>query len=107
LQVNPISLQLGCNGNQQTQFVLLANTGPEPVQWQVTFSLPANQAGINVGPNQGMLNPGSNMPIQIQNQTHAGGPQGVPSQQGAIEFTPSTPDAGSSATVMYTTVGCK
>jgi hypothetical protein len=107
LQVTPTSVHLGCNGNQQTQFVVLANTGPAPVQWQVTFSLPANQAGVNVGPNQGTLNPGSNMPIQIQNQTQANGPQGVPSQQGTIAFNPATPDAGSSPTVMYTTVGCK
>ena len=107
LQVTPTSVHVGCNGNQQTQFVVLANTGAAPVQWQVTFSLPANQAGINVGPNQGILNPGSSMPIQIQNQTQANGPQGVPSQQGTIAFTPATPDAGSSPTVMYTTVGCK
>ena len=62
---------------------------------------------VNIGPNQGVLNAGSNMPIQIQNQTHANGPQGVPSQQGTIAFTPATPGAGSSPTVMYTTVGCK
>jgi hypothetical protein len=107
LQVTPTSVQLGCNGNQQTQFVVLANTGPEPVQWQVTFSLPANQAGVNVGPNQGVLNPGSNMPIQIQNQTHANGPQGIPSQQGTITFNSATPQAGSPPTVMYTTKGCQ
>jgi hypothetical protein len=99
-------VQLGCNGNQQTQFVVLKNTGPAPVQWRVSFSLPPNQAGINVNPNQGTLNSGSDMPIQIQNQTHATGPQGVPSQQGTIAFNPSTPDAGPSPNVAYSTVGC-
>jgi hypothetical protein len=106
LQVTPTSVQLGCSGNQQTQFVLLKNTGTEPVQWQVVFSVPADQAGVNVNPNQGTLNPGSNMPVQIQNQTHAHGPQGVPSQQGSVDFNPATPDAGPSPSLAYTTVGC-
>lgn len=106
LQVTPTSVQLGCNGNQQTQFVVLDNTGPAPVQWQVAFSLPVNQVGVNVGPNQGTLNPGSSVPVQIQNQTHAHGPQGVPGQQGTIEFDSDTPDAGPSPSLTYTTVGC-
>jgi hypothetical protein len=107
LQVTPTSVQLGCNGNGQTQFVVLKNIGPAPVQWQVSFSLPTNQAGINVSPNQGTLTSGSSMPIQIQNQTHATGPQGVPGQQGTIAFNPSTPDAGPSPSLAYGTVGCK
>jgi hypothetical protein len=107
LQVNPTSVHLGCNGNQQTQFVVLANTGTASVQWQVRLSLPADQAGVSVSPNQGTLSPGSNMPVQIQNQTLANGPQGIPGQQGTIEFTPDTLDAGAPATLTYTTVGCR
>jgi hypothetical protein len=107
LQVTPTSMQLGCNSNQQTQFVVLKNSGTLPVQWQVSFSLPPNQVGINVSPNQGTLDSGSSMPIQLQNQTHATGPQGVPGQQGTIEFNPATPNAGSSPSLVYSTVGCK
>ena len=106
LQVTPANLQLSCNNGQQTQFVVLKNTGTEPVQWQVIFSEPADQVGVNVNPNQGTLNPGSSMPLQIQNQTHAHGPQGVAGQKGTIEFNPEIVGAGPPPNITYTTVGC-
>jgi hypothetical protein len=76
------------------------------VQWQVTFSLPANQAGVNVNPSQGTVNPGSGMPVQIQNQTQTHGLQGITGQKGSILFNPTTPDAGPAANLAYTTAGC-
>jgi hypothetical protein len=106
LQVTPTNLQLTCNNGQQTQFVVLKNSGTEPVQWQVIFSEPANQVGVNVTPNQGTLNAGASMPLQIQNQTYAHGPQGVVGQQGTIELNPETVGAGPSPDITYTTVGC-
>ena len=106
LQVTPTNLQLNCNNGQQTQFVVLKNTGAEPVQWQVIFSIPANQVGVNVNPNQGTLSAGASMPLQIQNQTSAHGPQGVAGQKGTIEFNPEVVGAGPSPDITYTTVGC-
>ncbi len=106
LEVTSTNLQLACNNGQQTQFVVLKNTGSEPVPWQVLFSLPANQVGVNVTPNQGTLPAGSTTAIQIQNQTRAHGPQGVAVQQGTIEFNPEVVGAGPPPTITYTTVGC-
>jgi hypothetical protein len=106
LQVTPTNLQLSCNNGQQTQFVVLKNSGTEPVQWQVVFSLPADQVGVNITPNQGTLNAGTSMPLQIQNQTYAHGPQGVAGQRGIIEFNPEVAGAGPSPNITYTTVGC-
>jgi hypothetical protein len=99
-------LQLSCNNGQQTQFVVLKNTGAEPVQWQAIFSEPADQVGVSVTPNQGTLNAGTSMPLQIQNQTYAHGPQGAAGQQGTIEFNPETVGAGPSPNITYTTMGC-
>jgi hypothetical protein len=106
LQVTPSRVQLGCANGQQTQFVVLENTRPEQLQWQATFSVAANQVGVNVGPNQGTLSPGTSTQLQIQNQAHANGPQGMAGRQGVMEFNPAMPDAGPSASLTYTTVGC-
>jgi hypothetical protein len=106
LQVTPTTLQLSCNNGQQTQFVVLRNTGTEPVQWRVIFLIPADQVGVNVTPNQGTLNAGASMPLQIQNQTDAHGPQGAAGQQGTIEFNPEVVAAGPPPNITYSTVGC-
>jgi hypothetical protein len=107
LQVTPTNLQLSCNNGQQTQFVVLRNMGTEPIQWQVMFSVPADRAGVNVTPNQGTLNAGTSMPLQIQNQTYAHGPQGATGQRGTIEFNPEIVGAGPSPNITYTTVACQ
>jgi hypothetical protein len=106
LQVAPTSVQLGCTNGQQAQFVVLKNTGTVPLQWQAIYSAPSNLLGVAVTPNQGALNPGTSEPVQIQNQTLAGGPQGVTGQTGIIEFNPEMLGAGPSATLTYTTIGC-
>lgn len=106
LQLMPSSVHLGCNNGQQMQFVVLINNGPAPVQWQVNISVPANQAALNISPNQGTLNAGTSMPLQIQNQTHANGPQGVANQQGVIDFVVDTPAAGAPPHLSYTALGC-
>jgi hypothetical protein len=107
LRVAPSSVQLGCAGSQRNQFVVLANTGPERVHWQVALSVPADQAGVAVAPNQGDLDAGASMPLQIQNMTHAGGPQGVAGQQGVMRFDPTTPAAGPPPSLSFTAVGCQ
>ncbi|MGO8951094.1 MAG: BACON domain-containing protein [Ktedonobacterales bacterium] len=106
LQVMPASVHLGCNNGQQMQFVVLINNGSAAVQWQVNNAAPANQPALNISPNQGTLNAGTSIALQVQNQTHANGPQGVPSQQGVIDFVVETPDAGVPPRLSYTTVGC-
>jgi hypothetical protein len=116
LQIAPSSVQLGCASGQRTQFVTLQNTGSAKVNWQATFSAPAQQAGVAVSPQRGQLAAGGSIPIQLQNTTRSNGSQGVSGRQGVITFTPTAsgddnqdagPDAGSSASLSYTTVGCR
>jgi hypothetical protein len=114
LQIAPSSVQLGCASGQRTQYVTLQNTGAAKVSWQATFSAPTDQAGVTVSPQRGQLAAGGSMPIQLQNATRSSGSQGVSGRQGVITFAPTTsedsqdagPDAGSSARLSYTTVGC-
>lgn len=106
LQVTPSSVQLGCGDSQQTQVVLLENSGPQTVDWQVAFSVPTDQAGVAVDPQQGELAAGANMAVQLQNMTQSTDPQGVSGQQGVIDFAPTAPDAGPPAGLTYTTMGC-
>ena len=60
----PTSVQLGCNSGQQAQFVVLANTGAEDVQWQVVYSVSADQAAVTISPRQGNVRAGTSMVIQ-------------------------------------------
>jgi hypothetical protein len=114
LQIAPSSVQLGCVSGQRTQYVTLQNTGSTKVNWQATFSVSAQQAGVTVSPLRGQLAAGGSVPIQLQNTTRSNGSQGASGRQGVITFTPAasddnqdaTPVAGSSASLSYTTVGC-
>jgi hypothetical protein len=99
LQVTPGSVQLDCGDSQQVE-VVLENTGPQTVDWQVVFSLPADRAGVRVDPQQGELAAGDTVLVQLQNSTQSSG------QQGAIDFAPASPDAGPPASLSYTTAGC-
>jgi hypothetical protein len=94
-------VQLGCGDGQQAQFVVLANGGPSRVSWQAGFSVPADQAGVQVSPDHGDLDAGTSTVVQVQNQTQSGG-----GQQGSILFTPDTPEAGPAPSLSYTTMGC-
>jgi len=104
LQVAPTTVQLGCNGGQQAQLVVLTNSGPQDVQWQVDFVGSGDQSGINVSPNQGDLKAGASTTIQIQARKHAS------NQQGVIRFTSTTSTAGSTAgsapSLSYSISGC-
>jgi hypothetical protein len=114
LQVTPSSVQLGCDSGQRTQYVILQNTGSAKVNWQATFSVSAQQAGVTISPQRGQLAAGGSISIQLQNTTRSNGSQGGSGRQGVITFTPTAsednqgagPDAGSSARLSYTTVGC-
>jgi hypothetical protein len=100
LQVAPTSVQLGCNGDQQTQFAVLTNTGPEDLQWRAEFAVPTGQAGVEVGPQQGDLQAGTSVTLQLHNKSQSSG------QQGIITFDPGTPAAGTPPTLSYTTMSC-
>jgi hypothetical protein len=107
LQVDPTSVQLGCGEGggegQQTQVVVLANRGPQPVQWQVSLSMPTDQTGVEVSPSEGELASGASTTIQLQLHRQD---QGAGQQQGVIRFVPETPEAGAPPSLTYTAVGC-
>jgi hypothetical protein len=100
LEVAPTSVQLGCDGDQATQVVVLINTGTEDVQWQVVFSVSADQVGVAVDPTQGNLSAGTSITLQISNTSQAG------AQQGVIHFAPDSSAAGAPPTLNYTTSNC-
>jgi hypothetical protein len=100
LQVAPTNVRLGCNGGQDTQFVVLANTGAADVQWQVEFSVSADQAGVAVDPMQGDLSAGTSVALQISNTFQAD------AQRGVLRFAPDSPAAGAAPSLSYTTSAC-
>jgi hypothetical protein len=103
LQVTPTSVQLGCGQGQQTQIVVLANRGSQPVQWQASLSVPTDQAGVEISPHEGTLASRASAAIQLQLHRHD---QGAGQQQGVIRFVPRSPGAGLPPSLSYTTVGC-
>jgi hypothetical protein len=100
LEVAPTSVQLGCDGDEATQVVVLANTGTADVQWQVVVFVSADQVGILVDPMQGDLSAGTSIAVQIHNTSQAD------SQQGVIRFAPDSSAAGTPPTLSYTTSSC-
>jgi hypothetical protein len=100
LQVAPTSVYVGCSGTQQTQYVVLTNTGSEDLHWQVGLGVPLDPAGLQVTPPQGDLPAGTSVALQIQNQSQSAGHRGV------ITFDPGTPAAGMPPSLIYTTFGC-
>jgi hypothetical protein len=107
LQITPSSVQLSCGDGQQSQVVLLENTGSQTVDWQVAYSVPQQQASVVVDPQQGELDAGDTMLVQLQIMTQSTDQHGGSGPQGAIDFAPMTPDAGPPARLTYTTVGCQ
>jgi hypothetical protein len=104
LTIAPASVTLGCAATgQNVLWVILTNTGPAPLGWQVVNSVPDALVGVAANPNQGQLNPGQDTPIQIQNVAQTGGPQNT---QGIIQFAPASGDAGPAATLNYSETGC-
>jgi hypothetical protein len=106
LQVLPSSVQLGCDGDQRTQVVILSNGGPQRVHWQAVLTGSGDQAGVSVDPTQGDLDAGAGVSVKIANTTHSSDSQGASSQQGVIRFTPTSADAGSPSTLSYAAAGC-
>ncbi len=99
LHVSPTTVNLGCGPGQQMQFVVLVNEGSEQVQWQADFSVPRDQAGIDITPDRGQLQAGTSVAIQLHNKSHDG-------QQGVIQFDSTAQGAGTPASLTYTTTAC-
>jgi hypothetical protein len=100
LQLSPTSVQFGCADGQRTQVVVLENRGPSHVRWQVSFSSPTDQAGVDISPHEGDLAAGASTAIQLQDTSHSGG------QRNVIQFTATDPGAGPPPNLSFTPVGC-
>ncbi|HEV2460087.1 MAG TPA: hypothetical protein VGS80_17150 [Ktedonobacterales bacterium] len=100
LQVAASSVRLGCDGDQRTQVVVLTNTGPQAVQWQVVLGVPLGQAAIDVAPNQGNLQAGASTVLQIHNRPHPA------TQQGIVRIDPQSPTAGTPPSFSYIAPSC-
>lgn len=106
LQVTPSSVRLRCDGDQQTQFVVLANNGPQTVQWQAVVDVSADQAGITIAPNQGDLDAGATVSVQLENTTQSSHSQDGSHSEGVIRFVPTTATAGSPPSLSYRLDNC-
>jgi len=106
LRLTPSSVQLGCTSDQRNQYVVLANSGPQSVHWQVDLSGAANQAGITVSPTEGDLEAGATIPLRVHYSTHSDQQQGTTGQQGVIPFKTESSNAGQLTTLSFTIVPC-
>jgi hypothetical protein len=105
LQVTPSSVRLRCDGDQRTQVVVLANTGPQAVQWQAVVDVSADQTGIAITPAQGNLDAGTTVSVQLENTTQSSS-QGGSDSEGVIRFVPTTATAGSPPSLSYRLDNC-
>jgi len=101
LQVTPSSVRLGCDGNERTQEVVLVNAGPADVEWQAVVDTTADRAEIAITPNQGNLDAGESVSVQLENTTHSSSSQGSSHREGVIHFVPASADAGAPASLSY------
>jgi hypothetical protein len=106
LQVTPSSVRLGCDGDQRTQVVILANTGSQPVQWQAVVDVSADQAGIAIAPHQGDLDAGATVSVQLENTTQPSSSQDGGHSEGIIRFVPTSATAGSPPRLSYRLDSC-
>jgi hypothetical protein len=101
LQVTPSSVRLGCDGDERTQEVVLVNAGPADVEWQAVVATAADRAGIAITPNQGDLDAGDNLSVQLENTTQSSDSEGSSHREGVIRFVPASADAGAVASLSY------
>jgi hypothetical protein len=101
LQVTPSSVRLGCDGDERTQEVVLVNAGPADVAWQAVVATAADRAGIVITPNQGDLDAGDSVSVQLENTTQSSNSEGSSHREGVIRFGPASADAGASASLSY------
>lgn len=100
LQVAPSSVRFGCADHQRTQTVVLENHGSHQIHWQASFLVSVNQSGVEVSPGDGDIGPGESTAIQLQATTYSA------SQAETIHFNSTDPEAGSPASLSFTTMRC-
>jgi hypothetical protein len=101
LQVAPSSVRLGCDGDERMQEVVLVNGGPADMEWQAVVDTAADRAGIAITPNQGDLDAGESVSVQLENTTQSSDSKGSSHREGVIRFVPASADAGASASLSY------
>ena len=101
LQVTPGNVRLGCDGGEQVQVIVLANSGPKDLEWQVLVDGSRDQAGIAITPNLGSLAAGDSVSVQLANTTQSSTSQDGGHREGVIQFEPTTTAAGSPASLSY------
>jgi hypothetical protein len=101
LKVTPSSVRLGCDGDERTQEVVLVNAGQAVVEWQAVVDTAADRAGIAITPNQGDLDAGESVSVQIENTTQSSDSGGSSHREGVIRFVPASADAGVPASFSY------
>jgi hypothetical protein len=101
LQVTPSSVRLGCDGDERTQEVVLVNAGPAVVEWQAVVDTAADRAGIAIKPNQGDLDAGESVSVQLVNTTQSSDSGGSSHREGVIRFVPASADAGAPVSLSY------
>ena len=101
LQVTPSSVRLGCDGDERTQEVVLVNSGAVDVEWQAIVDTAADRAGIAITPNQGDLDAGESVSVQLANTTQSSDSGGSSHREGVIHFVPASANAGAPASLSY------
>ena len=101
LQVTPSNVRLGCDGDERTQEVVLVNGGAADVEWQAIVDTAADRAGIAITPNQGDLDAGGDVSVQLENTTQSSDSGGSSHREGVIRFVPASADAGEVASLNY------
>jgi hypothetical protein len=92
---------LGCDGDERTQEVVLVNAGPADVEWQAVVDTAADQAGIAIKPNQGDLDAGESVSVQLVNTTQSSDSGGSSHREGVIRFVPASAETGASVSLSY------
>jgi hypothetical protein len=92
---------LGCDEDERTQEVVLVNAGPVDVEWQAVVDPAADRAGIAITPNQGDLDAGASVSVQLENTTQSSDSGGSSHREGVIRFVPASADAGEVASLSY------
>src|SRR5262249_61061530 len=106
LHVPPSSVRLGCDADYRTQVVTVENTGPEDIHWQADVIGSGDQAGVALTPEEGELEAGASVSIELRTTFSSSGSQSDSTKRGSIPFAPDSTDAGPTASLSFTTQRC-
>jgi len=100
LNVSPNSISLDCHGDGRSTTVVLTNNGQHSVQWRSTVSKSFGLSEVGLSPSNGKLSSGRSVTIAVTNNAR------VFEQNGQVQFTAQSADAGQPATLTFTTGSC-